>query len=233
MLWSSRSPPGGIDGRHPAAARLRREGGRLQALSTKPRSVGSAAWPGSVAGSALTVAYACASSPVSADARSPRRDMSEGACRWKPDRAGVCSRAGRARRPDRAARCRARSSPTCLIGAASHSLDAGSGAHLALWHGLTAALVLSAVALAAGAMLFLGRRRLMVARGRCSRRHPLGHGRLPRRPVRHSTRVSHPHHGCRAERIASDLRGVSSSPPRSCRSGAVAADHVAGMAGPY
>ena len=45
-----------------------------------------------------------------------------------------------------------------LVDAAARSLDAGSGAHLALWHGLNAPLVLSAVTLAGGAGLFTARR---------------------------------------------------------------------------
>ena len=48
-----------------------------------------------------------------------------------------------------------------IIGAAAESLDGDShGVHLAVWHGVNLALVLSAVALAAGAALFLGRRRV-------------------------------------------------------------------------
>ena len=47
--------------------------------------------------------------------------------------------------------------PPIIIGAAADSLDGDShGVHLAVWHGVNLALVLSGVALAAGATLFLG-----------------------------------------------------------------------------
>src|SRR5690606_34819736 len=53
-----------------------------------------------------------------------------------------------------------------LVDHAARARDPASGAHLALWHGVSPALVLSLATLAAGAALFAGRRRLATAQAR-------------------------------------------------------------------
>ena len=61
-----------------------------------------------------------------------------------------------------------------VVGAAADSLSGGHGVHLALWHGVTWPLVLSAITLAGGAVLFVGRRAVSRFQARFAGRTPEG-----------------------------------------------------------
>ena len=154
---------GGIDGRHPAAARLRGQGGRLRRPPPgRGRRFGGRARHGG--------------RRLGADGRL-RRSLGVGDARPRFWGAKSCRNARllvEIGRPGggyvgpiavlAAVSVVLGVVPSLadgIIGAAAESLDGDShGVHLAVWHGVNLALVLSAVALAAGAALFLGRRRV-------------------------------------------------------------------------
>ena len=187
-----------------------------------------------VAGSVLTVAYTArlVSGTLGRDAGARNRaETLDFACGNRGPGGGV-------RRADRGAgRGRAscsgwcRRSPTASIGAAAQSLDGDShGVHLAVWHGVNLALVLSAVALAAGAAL-VPRTPTRRHRPRPRRPDPLGHRRLRRRAARHQHRrhrvtavVQNGSLPIYAGHRAADRR-------RGARDGAGRRHHVAGLAG--
>ena len=145
---------GGVHGRAAAAARFRRQGGGVRGAAARRRRATALVLAGLVLGSALTVAYTAAV-PVGGLRRQARR-------RRPHDRAGSGGRSAAA--------------PALLavaglvVGVFAPAVDADAGPctptpcrpptpayHLALWHGFTPALGLSALALAAGAALFSAR----------------------------------------------------------------------------